>query len=84
MDIKVTKVKAKRDFTRTKIPGGDYVINQYVGCQHACRYCYAKFMCRWYNYGKWGSLVVVKENLPELVRRKSVERKVYMSSVSDP
>ena len=78
------KIEAKKAFTPTKIPGADYVINQYVGCQHACSYCYAKFMCKWYNYGKWGSWVVVKENLPELVKKENVKGEVYMSSVSDP
>ncbi|MCD6591059.1 MAG: radical SAM protein, partial [Candidatus Aenigmarchaeota archaeon] len=82
--MKIVKIKARRAFTPTKIPGADYVINQYVGCQHACRYCYAKFMCKWYSYGKWGSWIVVKENLPELVKSESVKREVYMSSVSDP
>jgi len=84
MKIKVIKTKARRAFTPTKIPGANCVINQYVGCQHACRYCYAKFMCKWYDYGKWGSWIVIRENLPELVKRGSAKGKVYMSSVSDP
>ncbi len=84
MKIKIIKVKAKKAFTPTKIPGADYVINQYVGCEHACLYCYAKFMSKWYNYGKWGKWVVVKENLPELVKSEHVKGEVYMSSVSDP
>lgn len=83
MEIKIIKIKAKKAFTLTKIPGANYVINQYIGCEHACLYCYAKFMCKWYNYGKWGSWVVVKENLPELVKKENVKGKVYMSSVSD-
>ena len=41
-------------------------------------------MSKWYNYGKWGSWVVVKENLPELVKKENVKGEVYMSSVSDP
>lgn len=84
MGIKIIKIKAKKAFTPTKIPGAAYVINQYVGCQHACKYCYAKFMCKWYNYGKWGTWIVVKENLPELVKKENVKGEVYMSSVSDP
>ncbi len=84
MEMKIIRVKAKRAFNPTKIPGADYVINQYVGCQHACTYCYAKFMRKFYPYGKWGSWVVVKENIPELVKKKKVNGKVYMSSVSDP
>ncbi len=82
--MKIIKIKAKKAFTPTRIPEADYVINQYIGCQHACKYCYAKFMRKWYNYGKWGSWVVVKENIPELVKKENVRGKVYMSSVSDP
>jgi len=81
---KVIYIKAKTAFVPTKIPGADYVINQYIGCEHACLYCYAKFMSKWYKYGKWGSWIVVKENLPEIVKREFVRGKVYMSSVSDP
>jgi len=82
--VKVIKQKARRAFSPTKIPGARWVINQYIGCQHACRYCYAKFMCKWYDYGRWGSWVVVRENMPELVKGRYVAGKVYMSSVSDP
>ncbi len=82
--MKVIKVKAKKAFTPTKIPGADYVINQYIGCQYACKYCYAKFIRKWYNYGEWGRWVIVKENLPELVKDKKVKGSVYMSSLSDP
>ncbi len=82
--MKVIKQKARRAFSPTKIPGARWVINQYIGCQHACRYCYAKFMCKWYDYGRWGSWVVVRENMPELVKGRYVAGKVYMSSVSDP
>jgi len=82
--MKIIEVKAKEIFAKTKLPGCDYVINQYVGCQHACKYCYAKFISRWKNYGKWGSWVEVKVNAPELVRDKYVDGIVYMSSISDP
>jgi len=86
MKTKIFKVKAKSIFTRTKIPGAKWVINQYVGCQHSCLYCYAKFMCRWRpeNYGKWGNWIEVKINAPELVKDKYVDDWAYMSSVSDP
>ncbi len=82
--MRIIKIKAKKAFSPSRIPGADYVINQYIGCQHACAYCYAKFMRRWYNYGKWGEWVVARENLPELVKGRHVKGNVYMSSVSDP
>lgn len=86
MAIRLIKVKAKDIFTKTKLPGCDWVINQYVGCQHTCLYCYAKFISRWRpdNYGKWGAWVEAKINAPELVKGRYVDGWVYMSSISDP
>lgn len=82
--MEIIRVKAKSIFTKTKLPGTDWTINQYVGCEHNCLYCYSRFMCRWKPYGKWGTWVEAKENAPELVRGKYVKGWVWMSSVSDP
>ena len=86
MKIKLIKVKAKSIFTRSKLPGVKWAINQYVGCQHACLYCYAKFISKWRppNYGKWGTWIEIKINAPELVKGKYVDGWVYMSSITDP
>jgi len=86
MIMKLIKTKAKEIFTKTKLPGCDLVVNQYVGCEHACLYCYAKFIARWRpaDYGKWGDWVEAKMNAPELVKGKHVDGLVYMSSISDP
>lgn len=82
MITRIIKTEAKQIYTKTKIPSIDYVLNHYVGCEHACAYCYAKFMCRWKPYGKWGSWVETKMNAPELVK-KFVDGRVAMCSVSD-
>lgn len=86
MDIKLIETKAKEIFIKSKLPGCEWVINQYVGCQHACSYCYAKFISRWRpdNYGKWGTWVEAKINAPELVKNRYVDGWVFMSSISDP
>jgi len=83
---KLIKTKAKSIFTKTKLPGAVWVVNQYVGCEHACLYCYAKFISKWRagDLGKWGSWVEAKINAPELVKSKYVKGRVFMSSVSDP
>lgn len=86
MKIKLIKTKAKEIFTKTKLPGCDWAINPYVGCDHACLYCYAKFISRWRpaSYGKWGNWVEAKINAPELVADRHVDGWVYMSSICDP
>ncbi len=81
--MKIVEREAKSLYTKTKIPTLDYTVNQYVGCQHACLYCYAKFINKWKNHGEWGSWVEVKKNAP-ILARKRVRGKVSMSSVSDP
>ncbi|RLF78421.1 radical SAM protein [Thermococci archaeon] len=81
--MKVIKTKAKTIYTKSRIPGVDYAVNQYVGCQFACKYCYAKFICKWRPYGEWGTWVEVKTNAPELARKR-VYGEVAMSTISDP
>ncbi|NJE77338.1 radical SAM protein [Thermococcus sp. ES12] len=83
MKVRVIERRAKSLYTRSKIPGVEWAINQYVGCAFACEYCYAKFLTRWKDYGRWGSWVEVKSNAPELAR-KHVTGSVVMSTVSDP
>jgi DNA repair photolyase len=81
--MKIIKREAKSIYTRTKIPGTEYTINQYVGCEHRCSYCYARYMSRWKKYGAWGTWIEVKTNAPELAAEK-INGEVSMSSVSDP
>jgi len=80
--VKLIKTTANSIYTKTKIPDVDYVLNHYVGCEHNCAYCYAKFMCRWKPYGKWGSWIEVKTNAPEMAK-KFISGSVAMCSVSD-
>lgn len=89
--MKIIKVRTKNIFTKTKLPGCDFVINQYVGCGHACLYCYSNAICKWLLRmkkkkvpGKWGSWVIAKINAPELVNGKKIKGLVWMSSLSDP
>ena len=46
----------------------DFVVNLYVGCSHACRYCSAAFMKRFTGHKeKWGEFFDNKINAPELL-----------------
>lgn len=87
------EIKAKSILTPCGIPGIDYVINPYIGCRFACKYCYASFMGRF--VGKttldWGEYVYAKINAPELLKKeitklknKGKGKEIFFSSVTDP
>lgn len=82
----ISEVRARSILGRSSI--GDYCINPYVGCQHACIYCYAQFYAkRWGYKAPWGSYVRVKVNAPDLLRRELTRKRkgvVYISSMTDP
>jgi len=82
----VKEVRAKTILSRSKV--FDYTINPYVGCEHGCTYCYARFMKRYTGHREeWGEFVDVKVNAPDLLRaelrRKRVGR-VWISGTCDP
>ncbi|HXX82296.1 MAG TPA: radical SAM protein [Thermodesulfovibrionales bacterium] len=86
MDMKIREIKAKSILSKSQIY--DYALNPYVGCQHACVYCYAKFMKRFTGHKEgWGEFTDAKINAPELlaheVDRKTIGR-IWISSVCDP
>ncbi|MCD6503382.1 MAG: radical SAM protein [Thermoplasmata archaeon] len=66
----------------------DYTINPYVGCSHACVYCYADYYTR-RIYGvrePWGDYVYIKENALELLKNEIKYKdpgNIYFSSLTD-
>ena len=42
--ILIREVETKNIMTKSNLPVGGYSVNPYVGCTHACKYCYASFM----------------------------------------
>jgi DNA repair photolyase len=82
----VKEIRAKTILSKSQIY--DYALNAYVGCQHNCAYCYARFMKRFTGHREqWGEFVDVKINAAELlVREVRKKRKgiVWISGVCDP
>lgn len=82
----INEIKVKSILSKSKVY--DWVINPYVGCQHACTYCYARFMKRFSGHKEpWGAFVDVKINAAELLRTEITKRKrgkVWVSGVCDP
>ncbi len=84
--MKIKEIKAKSVLSRSQVY--EYALNPYVGCQHSCLYCYAKFMKRFTGHREsWGEFVDIKINAPELladeIKKKKVGR-VWISGVCDP
>lgn len=45
----------------------NFTINPYKGCSFACKYCYAALNKNVKKYGKWGSFVIIKKNISNLL-----------------
>ncbi len=84
--MNVKEIQSKTILSKSQVY--DYVINPYVGCQHACSYCYARFMKRFSGHQEpWGQFVDVKINAADLLRveiHKKKRAKVWVSGVCDP
>jgi DNA repair photolyase len=88
--IRVREITAKSILTKSNIPGVDFCVNPYVGCAHACRYCYARFMKRFTGHDEpWGEFVDVKVNAVPLLHKRLASMRnpqghVLVGSVTDP
>ena len=83
----ITKeVCAKTILSKSKV--SDYTINPYIGCEHACIYCYARFMKRFTGHKEnWGQFLDIKVNAPLLLSRETKNKaagRVWVSGVCDP
>ncbi len=56
-DILIRDVETKNIMTKSNLPVGGYSVNPYVGCTHACKYCYASFMKRFTGHAEMGRQV---------------------------
>ena len=82
----VDEVYAKTILSKSKV--FDYTINPYIGCEHGCTYCYARFMKRFTDHKEeWGKFVDVKVNAASLLQREIKKKRpgvVWLSGVCDP
>lgn len=82
--MKVKEVFCKTALVKSKLPGVDYALNPYRGCQHACLYCYSPSVLR--EERPWGSFVDVKVNLPRVLSKELRNKEggvVSISTVTD-
>lgn len=83
--IAIRPIEVKSVLTKSNLPVSDYSVNPYVGCTHACKYCYACFMKRFSNHPEpWGEFLDVKF-WPEIKRpERYAGKELFFGSVTDP
>ena len=83
--IKVREIQVKSILSTSNLPVADYSVNPYVGCPHACKYCYASFMKRFTGHPEpWGTFLDVKY-WPEIRNPgKYAGKQLFIGSVTDP
>ena len=83
--MRVSEILCKSALSESQL--ADYALNCYVGCQHGCRYCYARFMARFTGHEEaWGQFVDVRVNIVEALLRQLPRKRVgrvMISSVCD-
>jgi DNA repair photolyase len=86
--VKMKTILCKSVLTKSNLPEVDYCINPYVGCLHACVYCYARFMKRFTSHKEpWGHFLDIKLNAPAVLAHELVKKPkrgtVLIGSVTD-
>lgn len=88
--IKVAEISCKSAIGPCGFPGGGLAINPYIGCEHSCAYCYARFIKRFTGHTEaWGTFVDVRVNNAKMLRHqmenpKLWNQQIYLSSMTDP
>ena len=82
----VKELRAKTILSKSRVL--DYTINPYIGCEHGCTYCYARFIKRFTGHREeWGQFADVKINAPSLLQQEIGIKKigrVWISGLGDP
>lgn len=84
-NLQIKKIQVSGVMTKSNLPVSDYSVNPYVGCSHACNYCYASFMKRFTGHLEpWGTFLDVKY-WPEIKNpQKYSGKELFIGSVTDP
>lgn len=85
MEPIVKEINVKSIISKSNLPVCDYSVNPYVGCTHACKYCYASFMKRFTGHTEsWGTFLDVKEWSAIKHPEKYQGKEFFIGSATDP
>ena len=80
----IKEIDVQSVMTKSTLPVGGYSVNPYVGCLHACKYCYASFMKRFTGHTEpWGTFLDVKNWKPISNPHKYNGQRIVIGSVTD-
>ena len=81
----INEIETGNILSKSNLPVCEYSVNPYVGCTHACKYCYASFMKRFTGHmEQWGTFLDVK-NWKEIKNPEKYKGKeLFIGSVTDP
>lgn len=80
----VKEINVQSIMTKSSLPVGGYSVNPYVGCPHACKYCYASFMKRFTGHTEpWGTFLDVKHWTPITNPQRYDGQRIVIGSVTD-
>lgn len=83
--VTIHEINVKSILTKSNLPVCDYSVNPYVGCTHACKYCYASFMKRFTNHTEpWGEFLDVKYWPVIADPHRYDGKELFIGSVTDP
>lgn len=84
-ELIINEIEVKSILSKSNLPVCEYSVNTYVGCTHACKYCYASFMKRFTGHTEeWGTFLDIKRWKEIKNPGKYKGKELFIGSVTDP
>lgn len=83
--IDTREVSCHTALSSSRLPGLDFALNPYEGCEHGCIYCYAPYVLK-ARPSLWGKWVNARMNISTLLRKelKTKNGMIGIGTVTDP
>jgi DNA repair photolyase len=86
--VKYSGIICRTALSPSRLPGLQYSLNPYTGCEHGCLYCYSRSIFRDRQLARdWGKFVRIKNNVSEVLEgelKRKPRGTIGLSTVTDP
>lgn len=81
---RIGEIRTRTALPASRLPGLDFALNPYVGCQHDCLYCYAPYVTK-KQREDW-TTVLARTDLPQVLSKEIRGKKgmIGLGTVTDP